>query len=376
MKLSSIECNDLGVLALFENGKRSLYPYIWLRDNDPAGFHPDTRERTFDLTSVALDVQPLHHACTRDALSLSWPDSDRVSVFDAAWLYRHRPGVRRSDPSRVLQRTWSAETLDNLPRFSAQACRSDPHELAEMLTELKRLGIVVVEQLDDDPAAGELFGDLIGFKRETNYGVMFEVINKPDPINLAYTALALPLHTDLANQEFVPGVQFLHCVANTATGGDSVFADGFQICHDLAHEEPDVFETLKATSVPWRFFDDTCDIISHWPVIQQADDGQFEALTFNAHLADIPDLESEQMIRFYAAYQNIMRRIRSDKYRVEYRFKPGEMIIMANRRVLHGRTEFDPMSGFRHLRGYYIEMNEINSRLRVIERERLAVKTT
>ncbi len=369
MKIKSIECDCNVVHATFTSDEQAVYPYIWLRDNDPAGFHPETHERTFDLTSVPVDIEPAAHSFTPTHLSLTWPDAT-VSSFTADWLYRHRPGVRRYDAASVIQQTWTADTLDAIPRFSAQACHNYPDKLAQMLVALKRFGIVLVDGLDDDPQSGERFGDLIGFKRETNYGVMFEVVNKPDPNNLAYTALALPLHTDLANQEFVPGAQFLHCITNDTTGGDSVFADGFQVCRDLEKEEPDVFETLKNMSVPWRFYDESFDIITRWPVIQQLDDGQFEALTFNAHLADIPDLESDQLIKFYAAYQNIMRRIRSEKYRVEYRFQPGEMIIMANKRVLHGRTEFDPSSGHRHLRGYYIEMNEINSRLRVIARER------
>ena len=47
---------------------------------------------------------------------------------------------------------------------------------------------------------------------------------------------------------------------------------------------------------------------------------------------------------------------------------PGEMAMFDNTRVLHGRTAFDPSSGDRHLRGYYIEKNEIDSRIRVLSR--------
>lgn len=368
MQLNTVECDEDGVRASFKDGTCAYYPHIWLRDNDPAGFHPETRERTFDLTTVPLNIQPVEHSFTPQALTLRWPQLNAVSNFSAGWLYRHRPGIRRHDPSRVEHQTWTGDALTELPRFDARDCASDPSHLAAMLTALKRYGIAVVDHLEDDPLAGERFGDLIGFKRQTNYGVMFEVVNKPDPNNLAYTALALPLHTDLANQEFVPGVQFLHCLANTAEGGDSVFADGFQVCRDLAEDAPELFDVLKNTAVPWRFFDDTCDIVSRWPVIQQREDGQFKALTFNAHLADIPDLEPDRLVEFYRAYQHIMRRIRSPRYRLEYRLQAGEMVVMSNRRVLHGRTEFDPSSGYRHLRGYYIEMNEIDSRLRVLAR--------
>ena len=37
--------------------------------------------------------------------------------------------------------------------------------------------------------------------------------------------------------------------------------------------------------------------------------------------------------------------------------------------VLHGRAEFDPSTGDRHFLGYYVECNEVDSRIRVMARE-------
>ncbi len=35
-------------------GGSSLFPFIRLRDNNPKGFHPQTLERHFDITSVDI----------------------------------------------------------------------------------------------------------------------------------------------------------------------------------------------------------------------------------------------------------------------------------------------------------------------------------
>jgi len=43
-------------------------------------------------------------------------------------------------------------------------------------------------------------------------------------------------------------------------------------------------------------------------------------------------------------------------------------VVFDNRRVLHGRTEFEP-NGHRHLRGCYVDRTEFQSRLRVLARE-------
>ena len=39
-----------------------------------------------------------------------------------------------------------------------------------------------------------------------------------------------------------------------------------------------------------------------------------------------------------------------------------------NRRLLHGRTEFDPNSGHRHLQGYYMDRDEIIGRLNYLKK--------
>ena len=187
---------------------------------------------------------------------------------------------------------------------------------------------------------------------------------------MAYTSLALPLHTDLANQEFVPGNQFLHCYRNNATGGDSLFADAMSIVDDFKGEHPQHYKLLCETQVPWRFIDEKDDIRRHRPVINLDLSGDFIGLTFNAHLADVPDFDSDLMYDFYAAFRELMMSIRTAKYNIGYPLKNGEMVIFDNRRILHGRTSFDPNSGDRHLRGYYIEHNEIDSRIRMLAKSK------
>ena len=41
------------------------------------------------------------------------------------------------------------------------------------------------------------------------------------------------------------------------------------------------------------------------------------------------------------------------------------MAAFDNRRILHGREAFDPNTGFRHLRGCYVDRGEFDSRLRI-----------
>ena len=365
MKVQSLNQQDGGIDVVWSDDSSSFFPYVWLRDNDQSDLHPHTRERTFDLTGVSIDLKPRSCALHGQVLELQWEGKDRPSAYAAEWLHRHRPGRQRPDPARIRPQFWGAD--DPIVTMHAAACASSSG-LLELLTALKRHGLVVVEALPDEEQAGESFGDAIGFKRPSNFGSTFEVVSKPDPNNLAYTSIALPLHTDLPNQALIPGYQFLHCIANQATGGESTFADGFHVCDQFRAEFPAFFEILSRVPIPFRFHDDTSDIRSRRCVIALGDDGEFEALSFNAHIADVPDLPAEQLVDFYAAYQSLMKLLRDPRFTVRYRLNPGEMVIFDNRRVLHGRQAFDSESGLRHLRGYYIDATEVDSRLRVLAR--------
>ncbi len=369
MHLTEIECGERAFFVSWTDHSVTELPFIWLRDNAPGDLHPDTRERVFDLSTVSIGIQPQAYELANDALLVRWKDKAEESVYTSQWLISHQPGRVRQDPANLRRELWTAGTLPEIPRFDASSCTESADLLYEALLAVKRLGLIVFDGLGDRRSAGEDFGDLIGFNRRTNFGVMFEVISKPDPNNLAFTSLALPLHTDLPNQAVVPGYQFLHSYRNNADGGESIFADGFRICVDLEKEEPGNLDLLMHASVPWRFHDDNCDIRYHQPIISQNPNGEFDCFAFNAHIADVPDMETEVLYDFYAVYRNLMKRVRDPRYSLRHALLPGQMVMFDNRRVLHGRAAFDPASGHRHYRGYYIEHNEVDSLIRVLSRE-------
>src|SRR3546814_984118 len=66
---------------------------------------------------------------------------------------------------------------------------------------------------------------LLGQVRPTFFGAYFDVRVHPDPENLAYTAKALEMHTDVPAEELAQGVQFLHCRANAVEGGENLIFD-------------------------------------------------------------------------------------------------------------------------------------------------------
>lgn len=351
------------------DGTSADFPFLWLRDNCPSGFHPDTREREFDLTRISDKLAIETASMDGTAIVLTWQGDDHQSRFDPAWLKQNRPGTGLADPARIPPTLWRGTTAaDRFPRIEAAKLMEDDDALLAFLIQTRKTGLAFVDGMANDEDAGMAAARRIGFLRETNFGVTFEVRSKPNPNNLAYTSHALPLHTDLPNQELPPGFQFLHCLANEAVGGGSTFCDGFALAEDLRRDDPQAFKLLCETPVPFRFQDENYDIRRHHPVIQLDAFGALQELHVNAHIAAVFDLPPALIEPYYRAYRKLLTRTRSDDYVITTRLGTGEMVIFDNRRVLHGRAAFDPGTGFRHLRGCYVDRGEFDSRIRVLSR--------
>ncbi|WP_448954292.1 TauD/TfdA family dioxygenase [Labrys neptuniae] len=354
-------------LELRRDGASPLVlPFLWLRDNCSSAFDLQTKERNFDLLSVPDDLKPAGADIQNGTLVITWPDG-HVSRFEQDWLSAHRPGAPRPDAAALPRKVWRAADMPELPRFSGAEILASDKALFDFLVTTQSLGLCLVDGLA--PGQGLEVAQRIGFLRETNFGKVFDVVSKPDPNNLAYTAQALALHTDLANQEIPPGFQFLHCIANEAQGGGSIFADSFAIAEDLRATDHEAFRVLSTAALPFRFHDKAYDIRLRRPVITLHPDGSLDEIRYNAHLTDLIDLPANQLGAFYRAYRAFMRRTRDPAFVITTRLRGGEMVVFDNRRTLHGREAFNPATGFRQLQGCYVDRGEFESRIRVLDRQ-------
>jgi len=367
--LDKVEFSDSNKNALktyWNNGKTSSYHYLWLRDNCPTNFHPDTKESYFDQLSVSETIHPINVEFDDNNLSIDWSEGDHSSTFPLAWLYENAySGDLKKDQGTGYQ-SWSGDFADSIPRVDHNEVIQNDAALYEWMTALDKYGITIVKNMPDTIEAVSDTAARISFLRETNFGVTFDVQSKPKPVNLAYTSMALPLHTDLSNQEVPPGYQFLHCLANDSEGGESIFLDSLRVLEDMREDEPEKFQLLADTAVPFRFHDDSCDIRHHHSIINLDSFGNIIELKYNDHLADVFDMSEEIMHDFYLAYRDLMRRFKGPEYKIQVRLEAGDMAVFDNRRVMHGRSEFKPNTGRRHLRGCYVDRSEFQSRLRVL----------
>ena len=230
------------VVATWSDGRETRHHTFWLRDNCACAqcYLPLTREQLFEIVDAPENLAVAEAARADGRLAVAWSDGHR-SVYEAGWLRAHagddasRRERRAAEPQPFI---WGREYADRLQSFAYAEIMQDDGALLAWLDALKSSGMTLVE---DVPAEHEaLLKPIarISHLRETNFGRVFDVKSKPAADSAAYTAVLLPPHTDLPTRELQPGVQFLHCLVNDATGGESVFVDGFAIGKPCAARRP------------------------------------------------------------------------------------------------------------------------------------------
>ena len=150
----------------------------------------------------------------------------------------------------------------------------------------------------------------------------------------------------------------------------STCLDGFKIANFLKEKNSDIFDLLINIPVKFEDNDYTQDKnrTHHSPIINLSEKGDFNDIRFNMGAMGTLDIHPDLMESFYKAYRKFASLLNSSEYLIKFKLQAGDIFCFNNRRVLHGRTEFDPNSGHRHLQGYYIDRDEILSRLNFLKK--------
>ena len=373
-RIASAELTTDVVEVIWRDGRKGRFHAIWLRDNDPSAHSIDSqsRERTFSLQDIALDIRPMAvGVSSQGGLKVDW-SPDHSSVYHPGWLREFDYSNQCLPKETGESPCWGRELEDHLPVFSSAAVFDDEDVRYDFLTTLRRLGLAIVTDMPKDYAAFERISSQIGLLRDMNWGKIYEISPDTNKHYIASSGFALDAHNDAPTREYVPGFQIFQCVENTVKSGESFWVDGFHIAEIMRRDHPDAFEMLS--SLPWEFANRARDSHYRWnaPVFDTDNHGNIQTIRDTNWLREPLRTEFDQVPAMYAAYKTYSQLKAQRKHQVERKLREGDVGFVDNRRVLHGRRAFIVNSGIRHLRTSYGEREELMSSIRMIERSRAA----
>jgi len=371
VKISKVLKNGSGLNIEWTDGKKSNFNFMWLRDNCPLDMDEDTRERTFNILEVSENIHPKNYKINLDGkLEIEWSEGNHTSFYDPKWLRKNCYTLKEKYVSPY--QLWDSKLNSNLESISIdyENIMQSDEALIQWLNLLHEKGFSIVKNSPTEKKSALPLLNRISHIRETFFNTPFEVISIPKPNNLAYTSKRLVNHMDLPYYELPPGYQFLHCLVNNAEGGMSRAVDGFFVADYLRNNDPETFKTLTRVPVVFVNRDYTQDKkrLYHAQEITLNKDGDYNDIRFSVPTMGIMDCSPEDMEKFYKAHHKFGKLLHDKRFMVEFKLNEGDIFCFNNRRVLHGRTEYDPNTGHRHLQGYYLDRDEIISRLHYLNK--------
>jgi gamma-butyrobetaine dioxygenase len=307
------------------------------------------------------------------------------------WLFEVSPGgpiaLTEADlaayldpaPTSPARQLWLQADAAQAGKIDYPAYASDDSARREVLARVARQGWALLSGV---PAQPDAVLDVVrgfGFVRETNYGRTFDVRSAPSASNLAFTDAGLAPHSDNPYRDPVPGLQLLHCLAAASAGGETRLVDGFAAAEALRAADPEGFAVLAQTPVRFAWGDGANELQTALPVITCDADGKITAIRFNHRAFKAIAAPPAQRSRWRAAYRALGALIEAPDSGIAFRLGAGDLVIMDNTRVLHGRRAFsddpgsddpgtDKRGGARHLVGAYADRDGLLSALAVLTR--------
>jgi len=268
----------------------------------------------------------------------------------------------------VQQQVWDS-SLQSRPTFEFRDDFYESKEMYDLLKSFYKYGFVIIKNAPIQNNYIVQFANLIGNIRPTNFGEYFNVKSISNPNDLAYTSLALPPHTDNPYRKPVPCIQLLHCIENQVNGGFSTLVDGFKVATHLRKNNPDYFEILTKIKVKFKFIDKDIILENTGELIELDEQGNFKQVRFNTRLDYVPILVKNQLELYYKARKKISGLYNSEKFKIEFKLMPGDIMMMDNHRLLHGRTAYNASEGNRFLQRCYIDHDSSEGKLRHLKRK-------
>jgi gamma-butyrobetaine dioxygenase len=362
----SVAADGGGLTVVWADGRASPFPALWLADNRPERRRGPLGQRLADAVDLPDAVAIRAAEVTPAGIAVEFAGAEPGALFDPGWLRAHALDPASRAERRHRPQLWDAALAHVLPVERYEDVAGDETALARWLRRVRDLGFAMLRGVPTRPGMVVEVIRRFGYVRETNYGRLFDVVSTEAAHNLANTALGLGNHTDNPYRDPVPQLQLLHCLEAAATGGESVAVDGFAAAERLRREAPEAFALLSRTPVTFRYVEPgAVDLEHRAPLIELDLDGEPRTIRYNNRSMAPLDLDPEAIPPFYAAYRRFGRLLHDPALALRFRLGPGDLFIVDNRRVLHGRGSYG--GGRRHLQGAYADADALLSRLRVAE---------
>jgi alpha-ketoglutarate-dependent taurine dioxygenase len=310
-------------------------------------------------------------------LQLEWQPGGIRSTHAALWLReRFERGQLRGQQAPGLM-TWDARTIRDLPQPSYNSLQRDEAARFALFEQVLNWGVTRVRDLPRQPGIVETVAGWFGQVQANPYAddrarpVICSIrVDPATPVATRQSHFLGP-HTDTCWRQTLTGLLLMHCLEAHPQGGRSLLVDGFAVANRLRAESPEAFELLSTVPISFgAVVADQDDWRAQGRVISVSADGLVEGIRYNGNSIDQLDLPDELIEPMYTALQRFESILYDRDLWWRPLLAPGDLLVIDNHRVLHGREGFDAAAGERLLQCCNVERDDFHNRYRRLARLR------
>jgi len=362
VKLEVVKNNK--ILVNSSDQEFEIHP-LWLRERarNEDLVDKNNDQRLYDPSQLDQNLKIKNALISNGHLNIEFTDGVRFKYEVSDLIYE----LSKKDPIKKLT-LWNSN-IKKKPTVKYEKNIFESRLMYDVLQDFYKYGFVIFKKVPVEDNYILKFANSIGTVRPTNFGETFSVKSVPKPNDLAYTSIALTPHTDNPYRKPIPCIQLLHCLENESEGGLSTLVDGFAVAEYLRKNNKDLFKILTETKVRFRFVDKKI-ILENWgELIELDENNNTKQVRYSTRLDYVPALEKNKLEKFYKARKLISNLYSSKKFEIRFKLEKGDLMMMDNHRLLHGRTSYNANQGKRYLKGCYIDHDSTEGKLRYLERK-------
>lgn len=364
----STQIQDEGRLCVIRTEQRENFRFenVWLRHNChcPECKQDHTGQKLLDISEIDMDDVISCLKIVDENLEIKWTDHE--GFIPLKFLIANS----YTDLNQQERLSWINQP--KLQKIGYSEVKEGDKGILRWLKDINMYGASLLTNVPVQDKMVCKVAELIAPVLKTIYDTDFEVKSVPNPINIAYSDVPLDFHIDLNYYESPPGLLMLHCTQfdECVEGGESMLLDIFHVAECFRNKFPDDFHIL--TKIPATFqkvhFNRDSPVFMKYqrPHIVLNHRGEIVGVNWSPPFEGPLKVKQEDVLPYYRAYTKFAKEVKNSTNKIVFRMKPGDLLTVNNRRLLHARKGFKLNGGVRCLQGCYVGIDDYKNRLQVL----------
>ena len=370
-QIASASLEDDRILLRWSDGFEQRLQSAYLRHSPgfPGSSRPAGSEGRF--TKSVDGFAPRQALVNSDGnLQLTWQPGDVKSLHESDWLRDQSNTAFRHQLSPQLAH-WDAASVKRLADHDFSLLSDSGSARFNLFEQLLNSGVVMLRnvptELNTVEAVAKWFGQIPPnpYADDPDKPNLSSIRVNPDVPVATHMSHFLGPHTDTCWRQTLIGLLLMHCLKAHPDGGRSILVDGFAVVSRLREESPEAFELLA--TVPINFeakVQDRDDWRVKGRITSVSADGVIEGVRYNGNSIGQLDLPDQLVTPMYAALEQFEKILYDRDLWWQPMLQPGDLLVIDNHRVLHGREAFDPQAGERHIQCCNVDRDDFHNSYR------------